>query len=48
MIEPMKSLKDKIELKAKLQKEVTKVDDAIDKMVGDKKVKIISKAKKAK
>lgn len=49
MIEPLKSLKDKIEEKAVLQKELEKVDDKIDEIVGDTKVKIKSKgSKKAK
>lgn len=36
----------KLELQAVLKKELAKVDDAIDKVVGDKKVKIISKKSK--
>lgn len=40
MIKPLKTLKDKIEEKAVLQKELDKVDDAIDEATGDTKVKI--------
>lgn len=36
----MSSLKDKIEEKAILQEKLTEVDDKIDEIVGDKKVKI--------
>ena len=42
----MKSLKDKIEEKALLEREIEKVDDKIDEMIGDKKVKIKSKKSK--
>jgi len=41
----MSSLKDKIEEKAVLEKEIEKVDDKIDELVGEKKAKIIKKKK---
>jgi len=43
MIKPMKTLKDKLEEKKVLQEAMTKVDDKIDELVGDKKVKISRK-----
>lgn len=45
-LQRMKSLKDKLEAKAVLQKELEKVDDKIDEIVGDTKVKIIKKKSK--
>lgn len=40
MIKPLKTLKDKIEEKAVLQDQLDKVDDAIDEIAGETKVKI--------
>jgi hypothetical protein len=42
----MPSLKDKLVQREVLKKEVEKVDEAIEKMVGDKQVKIKRKLKK--
>ena len=40
------SLKQKIEEREKIEKELEKIDDKIDEIVGEKKVKIIKKIKK--
>lgn len=40
MIKPLKTLKDKIEEKAILEKELERVDDAIEEATGETKVKI--------
>ena len=46
MIKPMKSLKDKLEEKAVLETELAKIDDKIDELAGDKKVKISKRKSK--
>ncbi len=40
MIQPLKSLKDKLEEKKVLEKKLVEVDNKIDELVGDKKSKI--------
>lgn len=46
MIQPMKTLKDKLEEKKALQEAIVKVDDKIDEIVGETKVKITKSKKK--
>ncbi len=45
-LQRMENLKDKLETKAVLEKELAKVDDKIDEITGDKKVKIKRKINK--